>query len=349
MFIVVEPHAADATTTPSLVDAQQLHDQIWQLRTALHDEFHADNLIGSSYSMRRVRQQLELASSVTAPVLILGPQGSGREHAARTIHAMEDPQKVAPLVPMSASLLDAELLRNMITTLLQRCAELETEGVPTLLLLDADGLSEETQSELLGMLSIHELGLRTLATSQQSLVELARQSRFNAALGQMLSTIVVELPPLFERPADIPLIAQFFVERHNAGSQSLDVRQREIQQCAGFSQPAVERLMAYGWPGNIDELREVVRECLENTDESLINVEQLPSRIQAGLDAALNPVDVPIRLDLETHLADVERDLIRLALRRVRGNKTQAAKSLGISRAKLLRRIEHLGANDENP
>ena len=66
-------------------------------------------------------------------------------------------------VPLSASLLDAELLSNTITTLLKRCAELETARIPTLLLLDADQLAEEAQAELLGMLSIHELGLRTLA------------------------------------------------------------------------------------------------------------------------------------------------------------------------------------------
>ena len=144
---------------------------------------------------------------------------------------------------------------------------------------------------------------------------------FTRELAQMLSTIVVELPPLHQRPEDVPLIAQFFIEHHNAGSRTLGTRSETTEQCVGFSPAAMERLMAYPWPGNVDELRDVVRECLETSEPPMIDVDDCRMRIKAGLDAALNPVDEPTSLDLEAHLADVERDLIRLALRRATGTK----------------------------
>jgi DNA-binding NtrC family response regulator len=217
-----------------------------------------------------------------------------------------------------------------------------------LLLLEADQLPEDAQAELLGLLSIHELGLRTLATSQRSLIELAGQSGYDRELAQVLSTIVVELPSLRDRPEDISLVAQFFIERHNAGKETLGTQSETTAQWTGFTTAAMEQLMAYTWPGNIDELRNVVRECLATSEPPMIDTHQLPQRIKAGLDAALNPVDQPTSLDLETHLADVERDVIRLALRRSGGNKSQAAKSLGVSRARLLRRIEQLGISGKH-
>jgi DNA-binding NtrC family response regulator len=252
---------------------------------------------------------------------------------ARTIHASAPVEDVAPLAPLAGAVLDAELLRTTMEAYIKRCAELETDQVPTLLLLDVDQLAADAQHELMGYLAIEELGLRTLATARLPLVERARQGEYYPPLAHRLSTITVSLPPLADRPQDIPLLAQYLVEQLNA---------REGRYVDGFTPQAIEQLLAFPWTWNVDELKQTVADCYHKACGSVIERLDLPARIRLGLDAALHPVAQPVAEDLAAFLEDAERSMIARALQRSGGNKTQAAKMLSISRGRLLRRIEQL-------
>ncbi len=310
-----------------------LHAEIWQLRRHLRGEFQIDALIGRSPAMGRVRDQVRFAAECPFSVVVCGPVGSGQERIARTVHATAPTANLTPLVPLAATVLDADLLRTTIDAYIKRFAELETDEGPTLLLLDADQLAEDAQLELLGFMAIDELGLRTLATTCTPLIELAQDGKFQPVLAQRLSTMVVTLPDLRNRPEDIPLLAQYLVEQLN---------ERERRHIDGFSPAAIEQLMAYPWSRNVDELKEVVDECYRQSAGPIIDADKLPARIRIGLDAVLNPLNEPVTMDLELHLHQVERAVIESALLRSGGNKTQAAKMLSISRGRLLRRIEQL-------
>ncbi len=290
LVVVTGAQPATASTTrvaPAsqvVTQAAQLHAELWALRSKLRQEFQVEALIGQSAAMCRVREQVRLAAKVQASVLVCGPAGSGRERVARTIHACA-PSTNAALVPLAAAVLDAELLRTTLGAYIQRCAELETDQVPTLLLLDADQLAQDAQVELMGFLAIEELGIRTLATAHQSLMDLARQGAFHPRLADRLSTVTVTLSPLHDRPEDVPLLAQHLVEQLN---------ERERRFVDGFAPQAMEQLMAFPWSRNVDELKEMVDVCYAQAAGPLIESCDLPARVRLGLDAALHPVAEPM-------------------------------------------------------
>ncbi len=201
------------------------------------------------------------------------------------------------------------------------------------MLLDVDRLPADAQAELLGFLAIREFELRALSTSRQPLEKLSNAGDFHRELAYALSTLTIELPPLDSRREDLPLLAQFLIEQHNA---------KQPNQIAGFTAEAMEQVVAAkSWPGNHDEFAEFVRHCIKAASGSTIESSDLPRSIRLGMDAALLPIDAPTSIDLDEWLAEVEQSLIQQALSRASGNRTQAAKSLGISRTRLIRRIEH--------
>lgn len=314
--------------------ALQLHHWIARLRHGQSARYDLARLVGESPAMRRVRRQVQLAGRSDAPVLIVGPAGSGREHVARTIHYAGEGPTQSPLIPLSCALLDAELLRTTVTAFAQQCAELETEQSATLLLLEVDQLSEEAQAELAGILTISELGLQPIATARRRLSELVDAGAFRDDLAFALGVIVIELPALADRRSDIPLVAQAFVEEINA---------QGAQQRGGFTPEALDLLVAYSWPENGDELFDVVRDAHRRANGPLIAPADLPRKTHLAIGAASHPRPQEEPVVLPDFLAQIESELIRRALERARGNKTKAAQLLGMNRARLLRRLTQLG------
>ncbi len=318
--------------------ATEMHAALARLRREQAEQYPLGGLVGNSPGMQRVRAQMLAAVQSAARVVVHGPPGSDREAVARAIHAGRHRGEAASLIPLACPLLDAELLRTTITAFIQQLAELVSEAPPALLLLDVDRLPSDAQRELEGFLAIEELELRTLATSSGPLVQKVRGDGFRYDLAQSLTVIDIEIPPLASRREDVPLLAQHRLEEANA---------RGKRQLAGFSAEALDQLAAYPWPGNEDELRSVVHGCAERARGVIIQAEELPKEIRLGLDAVAYPPVVPTVLDLDHVLRDVEQRLIRQALHESGGNKAEAARRLGVSRNKLLRRLDQLGMGDE--
>jgi DNA-binding NtrC family response regulator len=286
--------------------------------------------------MRRVRDQVVAVASTRATVLVVGPAGSGRQHVARSIHYLQPDASAAGLIPLASPLLSAELLQATIRGLARSSTAAGTHA--TLLLNDVDHMPGEAQSELIRILRAGELPLRLIATARQPLLELVGAQTFDEELASRLTTFVIEVPPLAERLADLPLLAQTLLEELNAEAD---------KQLAGFTPEALERLAGYAWPGQIDELAEVVRHAHRVAIGSMVAGSDLPHRLFLAADAERRPRRTDETIDLERHLAEIERELIERAIARAKGNKTRAARLLSMTRPRLYRRLVQLGLEPE--
>jgi len=197
-----------------------------------------------------------------------------------------------------------------------------------------DELPPEFQTPLMDLLLHNSSAWRLMATATESLLELARKDKFHAELAALLSTIIIELPPLRERREDLPFLAQLFLEDCNAMSE---------RQIGGFSPEALDLLDAYSWPGNLEELAATIAEAHRRAAGRLITPQDLPQRLQLAVLAAGEPRRREERIVLPQFLEQVERELIRRALVKAKGNKARAARLLGITRPRLYRRIMQLG------
>ena len=240
----------------------------------------------------------------------------------------------SPLAPLACNLLDAELLESTIASFVASCAELQIERPAALLLLEVDQLPPDAQQTLAGILSIGELNVRTLATARQSLVDLAAKDRFRKDLAFALSTLTIHVPPLCERMPDVPLLAQFFLERFNAGGG---------KQLSGFAADALDQLAAYSWPENVDELAELVQRACETAVGPVIQPADLPDKLRATAAADAHPQRTDDTIVLPEFLAEIEKELLQRALRRTKGNKAKAARLVGLPRPRFLRRLQFFG------
>lgn len=323
------PRTRDAT------ELADLHGRVQRARRQLRRWYHVDRLVGDHPAMRQVRAQVALATESTATVLVVGRPGTGRQHVARAIHYGRAVAPTGPLVPLVCPLLSAELLQSTVRSLARaRGGAASAERPATLVLQEADQLPAEAQAELSGLLAAGELPFRVVATAERTLADAAAEGRFRHDLALALSTLVIRLPSLRERLVDLPLLAQWFLEEANS---------RGARQLAGFTAEALDSLALYPWPGELLELNEFVAEAHARAEGTEVTVRDLPPRVFQAAEAARypRPADEPIRLD--EFLGEVERELIERALRRAKGNKTRAARLLGLSRPRLYRRMVQLG------
>jgi transcriptional regulator with PAS, ATPase and Fis domain len=327
----------DVTPPPLPCDEPQptdLHQQVRQFRQQAAARYRADRLIGNSPAIRRVRAQIELAAGSRASVLLVGPPGSGRQHVAAAIHYGSDPQSAGSLIPLACAVLGADLIHSTVLALAAKDPLGERSGRSTLLLNQADQLPPAVQAELAEVLSRRSFKLRLIATAAQPLEQLALAGAYRADLAAVLSTITIELPPLAQRREDLPLLAQLFLE---------DANTRGGKQVGGFTPEALDQLDAYPWPGNLDELAQVVAQAHQQAESPQIDPRDLPERIRLTAAAAAHPPRAEETIELDEFLGRAERELIRRALSQAKGNKAQAARLLGMTRPRLYRRLVQLG------
>ena len=315
-------------------EATGLHERIRAFRHKAAGLCGLGRLVGDSPAMRRARAQIALAAGSRASVLIVGPSGSGRQHVAGTIHHADDSHQAGSLIPLACSLLGAELIHSTIDAMASRKPYSQQS---TLLLNDADQLPAEVQAEMVNTLGGKSFPLRVIATSRRSLIEMSREGEYREDLAWLLSTVVIELPPLASRRGDVPLLAQLFLEEANV---------RGIKQVLGFSAEAMDYLDAYSWPGNVDELIQIVAQAYKRAGGHQIEVGDLPERIHLAADAAAHPPPTEETIVMDEFLEKIERELIKRAMDRAKGNKTKAAKLLGMTRPRLYRRLVQLGLAD---
>ncbi|MEX0678527.1 MAG: helix-turn-helix domain-containing protein [Pirellulales bacterium] len=311
-------------------DDARLHEQVRRFRHQTAGRFAAESLIGNNPLVARARLQIELAAGSGASVLIVGPRGSGKDHAAKAIHYCQSEPGL--LVPLDCAVLETNVLRSALRTLCARSATRPPGG--TVVLEDVDSMPGDAQQDMAEILRAGTLNMRVIATSAAPLSVLAAEGRFLHELVCALSTLVIELPPLAQRLDDLPLLAQAILEEINATS---------YRQLSGFTPQALDQLAAYSWPGNIDELAAAVRETHEKAQGCEVTAHDLPKRIHWAAADAGHPSRADDSIVLVDFLGRVEKELIARAMRRAKGNKSKAAKLLGLTRPRLYRRLVQLG------
>jgi DNA-binding NtrC family response regulator len=318
--------------------AARLHERLQRYRHAQRRRYAMEQLLGDSPAMQRVRTQAALAAGRDASVLIIGPPGSGRAHVARAIHYGVDPSPHAPpLAPLSCSVMGSALLASSLEAIVESHRPRHPPGHGALLLTEVDQMPADVQAQLMGWIGAGTLPLRLLCTARRSLSAAVAREEFREDLACALSTIVIELPGLAERRGDVPLLAQRFLEEHNV---------RGTKQLRGWSAEALDRLVAHGWPGNLAELAEVAREAHAAAEGIEVTAADLPRRLKLAADAAARPRKQVENIVLEEFMAGIERELIERALHQARGNKTRAARLLGMTRPRLYRRLVQLGLEE---
>lgn len=327
------------------------HAELSALRWSLRQRYGLKTVIAQSPLMKQVLERVGLARASRVPVHFVGPRGVGKEHLARAIH-QETESPVGTFVPLDCRQSPFSLLQT-----LKRLMHPEADDVPvgtlrprTLFLMNVEQLPRDVQERLLTEYLTDEANVtrrmplpRLISSSTEDLVDAVEDERLLPEFRLLLTTLTIEVPPLRERGDDLIPLAQAFLESSNRGAE---------RQIGGFADLVWPHLREYMWPGNLDELSLVVQEARERCTAPVIGLDDLPLRFRAGLEAQSHGppqrlIDEPPIPPLEMHLATIERDVIRRALKKAKRNKTLAAKLLQVTRPLLYRRMEALGMTDD--
>lgn len=309
-------------------------------------------VVGESGAMKKVLDQLRAAVDLESPVLIRGESGVSKELLARSLHLSgsraEGPFVVVVCEGAREEQIEAELFGAEIqgkTEVIEREGALLAADGGTLYLDGVEHLPLRLQDRLMrflrkgevearGSLRSRPVDVRLIAASEESLESYAARDLFRLDLAYRLGQFVVEVPALRERREDLPLLIQAAVNRccHETG--------KRIQ---GISVKAMEALATHDYPGNLPELEALVRRQVYLCPPGRpIDESSLPDEVRLSTLEGLKP-DVSSDLDLDRLVADTERAAIREALRRSRGNKSEAARQLGLSRNGLTMKMKRLG------
>lgn len=292
--------------------------------------------LGTSVWAQRLVRQMEIASTSTMHVTFSGPAGSGYESIARVIHSTYGSHhkgSLAPLVCVDGPLMDAELFDVATGHAIAQLLEQET-SIAAVLLRDIDQMPHDAQARLELLVSNYPKRFRLFATTALPSVSLA--PTLLPSLAARIGDLEMYVAPLSARVEDIPIIAAAMLQRRRWSNEG---------RAEQLGRDALDRLVMYPWPGNFDELDEAIRNAAKQCRGDTIHVEHLPLAIRT-FGAVSRPVEVASRVQrvvlLDELLEETERESIVAALDAVQGNKAAAARHLGVSRPRLLRRIEQL-------
>lgn len=328
--------------------------RLWQpedllaLRHDLADRYRLELLPAESPALRRVVNQVRLAAHSRAAVLLVGEAGTGKHWLARAIHH-HGVTREQPFAALDCAHLPPAALASALSG---EIGLLRQPGLGTLYLKEPARLPLDLQARLCEYLA--DAGPanssdrpRLAAGCRTDPGEDVRAGRLLADLHAALSTLVIELPPLRERLADLPLLALHFLERSRDAAPA-GMRNESSAGC-GLTPEAWDLVRAYPWPGNLRELAAVLAACVRRRDRDgsgLLDAKALPAYLRLQAPSAARGAAAERALPLDQLLEQAERRLIQLALRRCQGNKSKAAALLAIWRQRLMRRMAALGIAD---
>jgi len=325
----------------NLLEYRSLARDNARLQRALADKLTSKRFVSESAAMREANEWAERAAkSPDTNVLIIGETGTGKEVMARLIHSLGD-QSTAPFVAINLAaipetMMESELFgheRGAFTGAeKRRDGALRTAGTGTVFLDEIGELSLAAQAKLLRAIEVHEvqpLGsdisrpfeARIIAATNRNLEELVEKRLFREDLFYRLNVLRIMIPPLRERPDDVPALVHHLLAEYARSSGKL---------AATIDAEAMRALCRHPWRGNVRELKNVLERALILAEDACLELEHLP--------ADIGPVDE--RMDLQLAVARFERSHIAMVLRLCEGSRERAAKELGISQATLYRRLE---------
>ncbi len=325
------------------------------LEKKVKGEYLFEGMIGQSIGMLNVFHMIKQIAPYSTNVLITGETGTGKEMVAHAIHNLS-PRKNKPFVVINCaglveSLLESELfghVKGAFTGAVRDKAGLfEVANEGTIFLDEIGELPLSLQAKLLRVLEYREIqrigdtktkkvNVRIIAATNVDLKAMVEEERYRKDLFFRLNSFCINIPPLRERKEDIPILCQHFISQLN----------RELKKgIKGVSQEVLDLFMQVPWEGNVRELRNVIERSYIMAKEDFITPDDIPSEYKEGM----NP-EPPIALEKETiledtptTLAELEKRYIARVLKLTSGNRSKAAKILGVSRRSLYRKLKRYG------
>jgi DNA-binding NtrC family response regulator len=335
------------------LEARRLQSENAYLHEQLDARFGLGSMVGKSASMRTLFQLIETIAPTTATVLIIGETGTGKEMVARAVH-QTSPRHRARFVAINCSsipetLLDAELFghaRGAFTGAVStRQGRLEQADGGTLFLDEVGTMPMSLQMKLLRVLQEREferlgnsrtikVDVRIVAATNADLQKMVKEGTFREDLFYRLNVVTIHLPPLRDRPEDVPLLVKHFLNKFGDDSRGAE--------SPVVSQEAMRRLMACTWPGNVRQLENAIERAVAMlAGRTSIEVPDLPPDLQTTNAVAAPSLDLPEEgIDLGMLVAQIERDLIERALARTGNNKGAAARLLSLKRTTLVEKLK---------
>jgi DNA-binding NtrC family response regulator len=328
------------------LETTELRREVRALRSSQAQPYSLDRIVGESEAIVTVRALLKkIAASPATTILLTGESGTGKDLAAKVIHYSSD-RATKPFMNITCSalpenLLESELFgheRGAFTGAdRQKRGLFESADGGTVFLDEVGEMMPALQAKLLRFLeekTFKRVGgstdlrvdVRVIAATNRNLEEEVRERRFREDLYYRLNVLPIVLAPLRERAEDIPLLVHYYVDSYNSEFR---------KQIRRVSPEAMERLKAYGWPGNIRELRNAVERAMLLAEGDELRPEHFP--LSGGLARLVETVDLPAS---GINLEELERSLVVQALERSRWNQTKAAGLLGLNRDQIRYRIE---------
>ncbi len=326
-----------------------------RLRTELASEYAPGNLVGASQAMEEVLRQVRKVAPQKTTVLVVGESGTGKELVARAIHALS-PRAALPFVAVNCGAIPSELIeselfghvRGAFTDATRTKKGLAEEADGGTLFLDEIGelpppmqvkllrFLEDEEVRPLGDVRSRKVDVRVVAATGRDLGRAIAAGQFREDLFYRLDVVSVRLPPLRERPGDIPVLAAHFLARY--------ARLRPELAGMRLSDDASDALVAHRWPGNVRELEHALERAVVLAEGPVIREEDLPDTVRAAPPAGAPAVShVQGTLSIKRATRAVEEQLIRAALERTGGNRTRAAELLELSYRALLYKIKDYG------
>lgn len=325
-----------------------------ELRNQLRGRYQLENLVGRSTAMQQVFDLVRRVAKSSTSVLVMGESGTGKELVARAIHTLGE-RKGKPFVPVNCgaipeTLIESEFfghIRGSFTGATGDKAGLFSAANGGTIFLDEIGelpltmqvkllrtLQERTIKPIGGTRE-QQIDVRVVAATSRNLDEEVEGGRFRADLFYRLNVIPLILPPLRERREDIALLVEHFLQKYATALNFKSPPRVTVE--------AMGRLTAYHYPGNVRQLENVIERALTLASGDELDADAFPDLVST------TQRDVPVDtfpeegLDLEAHVGNIERRLVSQALERTQGNRTEAARLLGISLRSIRYRLAKYG------
>lgn len=330
-------------------------------------EFRRESIIGHSPKLGEVLDMVRKVAPSDTSVLVRGESGTGKELLAKAIHE-NSPRRTGPLVSvhcaaLSAGLLESELFGHVKGAFTgahsDKQGRFEMANGGTLFLDEIGDISPETQVKLLRVLQQREfepvggtttiqVNVRLIAATHQNLERLIAEGKFREDLYYRLNVISLTLPPLRERPDDILDLAVYFLKAAST---------RGGKRIARFDDDALNSLMGYAWPGNVRELQNVIERAVVLAEAETIELSDLPFEVRNSAEsqqtfhnrsADARTTEINALSSGSDDDPEVERRVLVDALRQCGGNKTKAARRLGLPRSTYFSKLKKYGISDDD-
>jgi two-component system, NtrC family, response regulator AtoC len=335
------------------LDVQRLRVENRSLREALQQRYQHPNLVARSAKMQEVLATVERVAPTNSTVLLGGESGVGKDLVARAIHE-KSRRASGPFIKINSAAIPENLLESELfgyekgaftgaTTSKPGKFELADKGtlfldeigdVPPAIQVKLLRVLQERQFERLGGTKTIKVDVRLVAATNRDLRAALEDGTFREDLYYRLNVVPIDIAPLREHKEDIPELVNLFLSRFAQDSG---------KKLSGISPQALKMLMDYHWPGNVRELQNILERASALSAGPLIDVDDIHIDTRAGKTADFPSGFLPEGMTLEQW----EDEMIQEALRRAQGNKSQAARLLGLSRNALRYRLSKIGIGDD--